>query len=221
MHFSRTELMAWSHARRWPKTLLVSALLWLLSACAITPSLSIPDIVHNASASVVTIANETGSIGTGFIVAKNGLIATNYHIARKLQIFTILPSGKHLKATVVAKNIEADLAILRINATDLVPLELSMVEVVVGEQILALGNPFGLGLTVSAGIVSAKGVSIGKANRIQIDAAINPGNSGGPLLDVKGKVIGVVNSKTTAGYGVSFAIPAKFIGTLLDVVSTP
>ncbi len=201
--------------RRCYLSVLVTLLL-ALGACTMNSVSAIPGVIRNASLGIVTIANNTGSIGTGFAIAPNGLIATNYHIARKVRIFVILPSGKHLNATLVAKNEDADLAILHVAAEDLVSLELRQTGAIVGEPVLALGNPFGLGLTASAGIVSALGVSIGKTNQIQTDAAINPGNSGGPLLDIKGNVIGVVNGKSTIGQGVGFAIPVESVRLLLN-----
>ncbi len=195
-----------------------TGLMLIQAACSKSTPLTISGIIRQASPSVVSIANDTGSIGTGFIITADGLIATNYHIARKARIFAILPSGKHLNATLVAKNEDSDLAIVRVNATDLVPLKLRLSEAIVGEAVVVLGNPFGLGITASTGIISATARAIGKVDRLQTDAAVNPGNSGGPMLDTQGRVIGVVNGRTTIGQGVGFAIPAGNVAKLLKNV---
>ncbi|MDA0738514.1 MAG: trypsin-like peptidase domain-containing protein [Nitrospirae bacterium] len=199
-------------------SIVLTGLMLALGACSTNVVSPVPEVIRNATRGIVTIANEVGSLGTGFVVASDGLIATNYHIARKVMIFVILPSGKHLQATLVAKNEDSDLAILRVPAEDLMSLELRSTEAIVGEPVLVLGNPFGLGLTASAGIVSAIGSSLRKTDRIQTDAAINPGNSGGPLLDMKGKVIGIINGKTTIGHGVGFAASAESVKRLLKTV---
>jgi len=196
------------------------AIALVVASCAGNSPPGVPEVVSRASNSMLNMANGSGSIGTGFAVAADGLVATNYHIGRKEGIFAVLPSGKHLNATLVAKNETADVALLRINTDGLEPLTLRTSDIHVGDPVIVLGNPFGLGITASVGIVSATGRSIGKVDRIQTDAAINPGNSGGPLLNANGEVIGIVSAKTTIGQGVGFAVPAKVLQQLMNTISS-
>ena len=202
-------------------SLVVLTVVLVVTACTKNVPPTVPEVISGASESMLNIASDSGSIGTGFVVASDGLVVTNYHIGRQTRIFAVLPSGKHLNATLVAKNEAADLALLRLNATGLKPLKLRTSDVLVGEPVIVLGNPFGLGITASVGIVSATGRSIGKSERIQTDAAINPGNSGGPLLDANGEVLGVDSAKTKIGQGVGFAVPAKILQQLMNTISSP
>jgi serine protease Do len=162
--------------------------------------------------------------GTGFIVRANGYIVTNNHVVDGAEELRVrLDDGREYVAQVAGTDAESDLAVLKIEAESLVPAELGDDErIEVGEWVIAVGNPFGLEHSVTAGIVSAKGRSgIGLAtfeNYIQTDAAINPGNSGGPLVDLNGRVIGVNTAISTSSggfMGVGFAIPA---GTARHVV---
>lgn len=198
--------------------LLLLILMLVVGACTTTPlpGSGVPEIIRNVTPSIVSIANDSGAIGTGFVVDSSGLIATNKHIATKSNLFVIFPSGKRLNATLVATDKESDVAILAVKATNLLPLTLNKNEPVVGEPVVVIGNPFGLGITASSGIVSAVGRSIGKSRRLQTDAAINPGNSGGPMLDYNGGVIGIINSRITIGHGVGFAVPSSIISDLLE-----
>src|SRR6266403_1534575 len=136
------------------------------------------------------------SLGSGFIIDIEGFILTNNHVVENAdEITTRLGNGKEFKATVVGKDAKTDIALLRIeNAGDLTAVTLGDSDGLrVGEWVMAIGNPFGLDHTVTAGIVSAKGRFIGAGNYddyIQTDAAINPGNSGGPLINLRGEFDG-------------------------------
>ena len=168
-----------------------------------------------------------GGLGSGLIIDASGVILTNSHVVRDGREITVrLHDGREYKATKVHTDPKADLAVLRIEgAENLTAAKLgNSDEVEVGDWVLALGNPFGLEGTVTAGIVSAKGRGIGINEResyIQTDAAINPGNSGGPLVNLDGEVIGIntaISSRSGGNEGIGFAIPinlAKWVATQL------
>ena len=168
-----------------------------------------------------------GGLGSGLIIDTSGVILTNSHVVRDGREITVrLHDGREYKATKVHTDPKADLAVLRIEgAENLTAAKLgNSDEVEVGDWVLALGNPFGLEGTVTAGIVSAKGRGIGMNEResyIQTDAAINPGNSGGPLVNLDGEVIGIntaISSRSGGNEGIGFAIPinlAKWVATQL------
>ena len=159
-------------------------------------------------------------LGSGFIMSSDGYIITNNHVVRKAEeIEVILEGGKKYTAKIVGTDPVTDLALLKIDPEGTLP----AVEIgdsstlAIGDWVFAIGNPFGLGHTVTAGIVSAKGRALGIGrydNFIQTDAAINPGNSGGPLFDYEGRVVGVNTAVMARGQGLGFAIPvnmAKFV----------
>lgn len=163
------------------------------------------------------------SLGSGFIISKDGYVITNNHVVEGAdEVLVKLSDRRELIAEVIGKDENSDIALLKVNADDLpvVPLGRSD-EVKVGEWVLAIGSPFGFDATVTAGIVSAKGRALPNENYVpflQTDVAINPGNSGGPLFNLKGEVVGVnsqIYSRTGGFMGLSFAIP---IDVALDVV---
>jgi serine protease Do len=154
--------------------------------------------------------------GSGFIITSDGYILTNNHVVKDANKITVkLSDDRELPAKVVGTDPETDVAVIKINAKNLPTVELGDSDKLkVGQWVLAIGNPFGLSHTVTAGIVSAKGRSrMGLAEYedfIQTDAAINFGNSGGPLINIDGKVIGMntaIVSQTGAYSGIGFAIP--------------
>jgi serine protease Do len=154
-----------------------------------------------------------GGLGTGFIIDKAGYIITNNHVVENAEsIKVVLKDEREFKGEIVGRDPQTDLALVKIEAKgDLpaVPLGSSS-ELKVGEWVVAIGNPFGLENTVTAGIVSAKGRVIGSGpydDYIQTDASINPGNSGGPLLNLNGEVVGVNTAILAQGQGIGFAIP--------------
>ena len=156
------------------------------------------------------------SLGSGFVIDPAGYILTNNHVVENAdEIVVKLPSGREFKAKVVGRDAKTDIALIEIHgASDLVPVVLGdSDDLKVGQWVVAIGNPFGLENTVTAGIVSALGRHINQGpydNFIQTDAAINPGNSGGPLLDTKGEVVGIntaIFSRSGGNIGIGFAIP--------------
>jgi len=163
--------------------------------------------------------------GTGVIVSSHGHILTNNHVVEGMdQVTVTLPDDRTFEAEIVGRDPKTDLAVIKIAAEDLRPAELGDSDQLnVGEWVLAVGNPFGLDHTVTAGIVSAKGRAyVGLAeyeDYIQTDAAINPGNSGGPLVNLEGQVIGI-NSAIVSGQrgytGVGFAIPINMAQKIAD-----
>ena len=153
------------------------------------------------------------SLGSGFIIDKDGFIVTNNHVIEDAdQIKVILSDDKEFDAELIGRDPKTDLALIRIQgARNLKPLELGNSDKLeVGKWVVAIGSPFGLEQTVTAGIVSAKGRIIGSGpydDFIQTDASINPGNSGGPLLNMNGEVVGINTAIIASGQGIGFAIP--------------
>ncbi len=159
-------------------------------------------------------------LGSGFIISEDGYILTNNHVVeRATDIDVILEDGESYEAEIVGTDPKSDVALLKINPKHKLPaVQLgNSKELEIGDWVVAIGNPFGLGHTVTAGIISAKGRSLGLGSYddfIQTDAAINPGNSGGPLFNLEGEVIGVNTAIIAGGQGIGFAIPvnmAKYV----------
>ena len=161
------------------------------------------------------------SLGSGFIISHDGYIFTNNHVVEQAdKILVKLSTGKEYEAKVIGKDAKTDLALIKIKQSESLPVaEIGDSDKLrVGDWVLAIGNPFGLEQTVTAGIVSAKGRVIGAGpydNFIQTDASINPGNSGGPLFNMEGKVIGVNTAIVAQGQGIGFAIPVNMAKTIL------
>ena len=164
------------------------------------------------------------SLGSGFIINRDGFILTNNHVIENAdEIVVKLANEKEYKAKVVGRDPRTDIAVIKIDDAQ----ELSTVslgnsdDLRVGQWVMAIGNPFGLEHTVTAGIVSAMGRFIGQGsydNFIQTDAAINPGNSGGPLINLKGEVVGIntaIFSRSGGNIGIGFAIPVNVAKDLL------
>lgn len=155
------------------------------------------------------------SLGSGFIISSDGYILTNYHVVAKAdEINVTLSDGREFKAVLKGSDEKLDLALLKIESkADLPAVQLGDSDAIeIGEWVLAIGNPFGLAETVTAGIVSAKGRVIGSGpydDFIQTDASINPGNSGGPLFNADGSVIGINSAIIAGGQGIGFAIPVN------------
>ena len=166
------------------------------------------------------------SLGSGFIISSDGYIFTNNHVVEQAdKIVVKISDGKEYDATVVGRDANTDLALIKIKANGSLPVvEIGDSEKVrVGEWVIAIGNPFGLEATVTAGIVSAKGRVIGAGpydNFIQTDASINPGNSGGPLFNMEGKVIAINTAIVAQGQGIGFAIPINMAKTILNDLKT-
>ena len=156
---------------------------------------------------------EQKGVGSGFIMSREGYILTNNHVVEEAdQIKVKLSNGKEYEGKVVGQDPKTDLALVKIEgSSDLQPLKLGNSEdLKVGSWVVAVGSPFGLEQTVTAGIVSAKGRVIGSGpydNFIQTDASINPGNSGGPLVNLKSEVVGINTAIIAEGQGIGFAIP--------------
>ena len=171
------------------------------------------------------VTREATSLGSGFIISPDGYVVTNNHVisggqgvnAAISEITVTLPDRKEYKATIVGRDPTSDLALLKIEARNLPFVEFGdSTRTRVGDWVIAIGNPFGLGGTVTAGIVSAlhRNIGLGGAydRYIQTDASINQGNSGGPMFDLNGNVIGIntaIFSPTGGNVGIGFAIPAE------------
>lgn len=180
---------------------------------------------------VKTAPKVSRGIGTGFIINPEGYIITNEHVVSGAKEVNVTVKGfeKPFKATIVGKDFNLDLAVLKIDSSKKLPyLKLGdSTNMRVGEWVIAIGNPYRLDHTVTVGVISAKGRPItipdqatGKErvykNLIQTDAAINPGNSGGPLLSLKGEVIGINTAINAQAQGIGFAIPINTAKEVLE-----
>jgi serine protease Do len=175
--------------------------------------------------------NIENSLGSGVIIKSNGLIITNNHVIKDAdQINIILSDKREFDAKIVLTDERADLALLQIDTQGerLPNLELANSDIIeVGDLVLAIGNPFGVGQTVTSGIVSAMARTTVGVNDyqffIQTDAPINPGNSGGALINMEGKLIGVntaIFSNSGGSHGIGFAIPANMVATVVNSVAS-
>jgi serine protease Do len=157
------------------------------------------------------------SLGSGFIVDRNGIVVTNAHVVEGASRITVtLLDGRELQADLLGSDRDADIAVLKVKATNLPALPLGRSsDLMIGETVIAIGNPFGLSNTVTTGVISAVGRTIPSergerlfTDFLQTDASINPGNSGGPLVNVGGDVIGINSAIISGATGIGFAIPA-------------
>ena len=168
------------------------------------------------------------SLGSGFVISEDGYIVTNNHVVENATDITVtFTDGTKLEAVLIATDKETDLALLKVESKKSLP-SLSFGDsdsAKVGNWVMAIGNPYGLGGTVTAGIVSARGRMLGGRydNFIQTDASINRGNSGGPLFDMDGNVIGVntaIISPSGGSIGIGFAIPSNLVNNIIDQLKT-
>ena len=184
---------------------------------------SLADVVEDLLPTVVNIAitsnvSATQEFGAGFIISKDGLLVTNNHVIDEASdISVVLNSGEKYKAKIVSIDKKTDIALLKINTDK----ELKFAKfgdsnkARIGDWVIVVGNPYGLGMSVSTGIVSAKGRNLnnGQVDEfIQTDAAINNGNSGGPMFNLRGEIIGIstsILSPTGGSVGIGFAIPSS------------
>lgn len=161
------------------------------------------------------------SLGSGFVISDEGFILTNNHVVSGAdEVKVKLSDGREFKAEIKGLDEKLDLALLKIDAKDHLPVAPlgDSDQIKVGEWVMAIGNPFGLGQTVTAGIVSATGRVIGSGpydDFIQTDASINPGNSGGPLINTSGEVVGINTAIVAGGQGIGFAIPVNMAKSII------
>jgi len=168
-------------------------------------------------------------LGTGFVYDPDGYILTNHHVIEKAtDIFVTFSDGKEEKAKVIGADARVDVAVLKVEGKGFPVLPLGDSDaILVGDWVVAIGNPFGLSHTVSAGILSARGRTRddvkgldteGYFDFLQTDASINPGNSGGPLLNIKGEVIGINAAIRQNANGIGFAIPINMVKDILPML---
>jgi len=161
------------------------------------------------------------SLGSGFVIDKEGYIVTNHHVVKDAETITVIfYDESEAEAKVIGKDPKTDLALIKVDVDRKLPeAQLGDSDALrMGDWVLAIGNPFGLKYTLTAGIVSAKGREIGAGpydDFIQTDASINPGNSGGPLINMKGEVVGINSAIIAGGTGIGFAIPINIAKELL------
>ncbi|HEV3192561.1 MAG TPA: trypsin-like peptidase domain-containing protein, partial [Polyangiaceae bacterium] len=211
-----------------------------------TEPVSFAPIAHSADASVVTITSvidklevspftrmarrrRSQGLGTGFVFDKNGIVLTNNHVIEgAAEIYVKLSDEREFPGKVIGTDPATDVAAVRIDSKGLHALPLGNSDALdVGDWVVAIGNPFGLSHTVSAGIISGKGRtrqdveldSTGYYDFLQTDASINPGNSGGPLLNLRGEVVGINTAIRGGGaQGIGFAIPINMVKQLLPML---
>ena len=165
-------------------------------------------------------------VGTGFIVAEEGYVVTNNHVIRSGGVFKVrLNDGRVASAALVGSDQETDIAVLKIDVAGLTAIEFGDSDAAeVGDWVIALGSPFGLKDSVTAGIISARGREVGLSpleSYLQTDATINPGNSGGPLVDMDGRVVGIntaIESRSGGSDGISFAIPSNMAKSVVESI---
>ncbi len=192
-----------------------------------TPPRQLPGWLRPYGGSDEEAAQGQSSLGSGVIVAAQGFILTNNHVVEGAdEIAVMLPGGKVAEARVVGTDPETDLAVLRVEAKGLQPITFAdPASVQIGDIVLAVGDPFGVGQTVTQGIVSATGrnrLGINTfENFIQTDAAINPGNSGGALVDASGHLVGIntaIYSRSGGSQGIGFAIPVSLARQVMEQI---
>jgi S1-C subfamily serine protease len=181
-------------------------------------SSDLADLVAAAAPSVVGIEHGRGQ-GSGVVLAQDGFVLTNAHVAASGGPLRVRLSGaRAVTAELVGSDARTDLAVVRASATDLPPLALAERRLRVGEVVVAIGNPLGFERSVSLGVVSALHRNLAAPRGevleglVQTDAAVNPGNSGGPLLDTHGAVVGVTTAMLPWARGIGFAVPASTAG---------
>jgi serine protease DegQ len=169
----------------------------------------------------------TSSLGSGVVVSREGTVLTNHHVIEGADgIEVLLSDGRRAQASLVGSDPESDLAVLKVDLPDLAAIEFGDPEHArIGDVVLAIGNPFGVGQTVTMGIISALGrTQLGIntfENFIQTDAAINPGNSGGALIDTQGRLLGIntaIYSRTGGSLGIGFAIPTSTARNVMEQI---
>ena len=174
--------------------------------------------ISSSAQSNLSYSNNKSGMGSGVIFSKEGYIVTNLHILNSKNINVQLNNGKNYPAKIIGIDKNADIAVLKISADEnLNPINIANSDnLKIGDKVLAIGNPYGIGISVSNGIVSATGRDYGNPylQLIQTDAAINPGNSGGALINENGNLIGInskIFSSTGAYQGIGFAIPSNLV----------
>ena len=179
---------------------------------------SIGSVVTISSSNNSSFTSNKNGIGSGVIFSNEGYVVTNLHILNSQKINVKLDNGKNYPASIIGIDKNADIAVLKISTEDeLKPINIADSDnLKVGDRVLAIGNPYGIGISVSNGIISATGRDYGNPylQLIQTDAAINPGNSGGALINENGNLIGInskIFSSTGAYQGIGFAIPSNVV----------
>jgi serine protease Do len=211
------------------------------------PATTIPDVVERVTPAVVSIFTSRSApggsspvdplglfgvstrsemgLGSGVIARSDGIIVTNHHVVDAgAELRVVLVDRREFRARVIGRDPQTDLAVLRIDAEGLPTLSFGdSGQVRVGETVLAIGNSFGIGQTVSCGILTAKGRAnvgiVDDEDFLQTDAAVNPGNSGGPLINLKGEVIGIntaIATRSGGFQGIGFAIPSGLVREILE-----
>lgn len=186
------------------------------------------DMVKDSVVLIRVFSSAGGAVGSGFVYDTEGHIVTNNHVvAGASSIRVVFYNGEMYAARVVGTDVDSDLAVIKLEnpPKNLKPLKLgNSTELRIGEEVIAIGNPFGLEGTLTTGVVSQKGrlLPTGRGYSIpgviQTDAAINPGNSGGPLLNMRGEVVGVNTAIEPGGVGIGYAVPSSIVARVVPAL---
>ncbi|MEK6861116.1 MAG: trypsin-like peptidase domain-containing protein [Nanoarchaeota archaeon] len=178
-------------------------------------------IIEEAIKGVVSVVTDRTQ-GSGTIITSDGYIVTNYHVIKDANSVAVVTYNKNIyPAHIIGAETKNDVAVIKINATGLHDLEFGNSDnVKIGEKVIALGNPAGLGFSVTEGIISQKDRVLfqGTVPLIQTDVPVNPGNSGGPLLNTNGKIIGINRLKIKGFEGLGFAIPSNYVAQVVNQI---
>jgi 2-alkenal reductase len=206
----------------------------------------LPDLyaaINPGVVAILIVGDQGGGLGSGFVFDTQGHIVTNYHVVEGAKDLEVdFSSGLKVRGKVIATDLDSDLAVIKVDAPagELVPLKMGDSDTLrVGQQVIAMGNPFGLSGTMTLGIVSAKGRTLDSMRQsasggffssgdiIQTDASINPGNSGGPLINLQGEVVGINRAIRTTGStatgdpvnsGIGFSVPINIVKRVVPVL---
>lgn len=180
-------------------------------------STSRADTIEKTAAAVVSIGDASHTIASGFFVTRQ-LLVTNHHVTLAGDLYIVHDDGRRSLLQLLLSDEKQDVAVFhsrRYQSKKVLSIQKRPPRV--GDLVIAIGNPFGAGMTASAGIISALPRAIGNQPFLQTDAAINPGNSGGPLISEQGEVVGVVTSRGAVGSGIGFALPADQLVALVQL----
>lgn len=197
-----------------------------LNLCATSNDIKNSSITNSDQIEPCNISDKNKrDLGSAVIITKSGLLLTNYHVIKNIKMLAVgLDDGRNLKVTVVRSDADSDLALLKIDAENLPAIDVpANPDLQIGDMVLAIGSPFGLGKSISMGIVSGlnkTNLGINKLeNYIQTDASVNPGDSGGALVNTKGQLVGIntaIYARNENVTGISYAIPYSIINKFLQ-----
>ena len=177
-------------------------------------------VIQDSLNGVVSVITNRAQ-GSGAIIDSDGIVVTNYHVIEGARTINVLTYDKVIyKAGVVGYDVNFDVAVLKIQSNETFSsLDFGNSDIVkIGQNVVALGNPYGLDFTATQGIISARRTGSNGVEYVQIDVPINPGNSGGPVIDASGEIIGIANFKISSAEGIGFAIPSNTVEEVVNEI---